>query len=353
MSAAGSSIRYRDLQFDESTGYITNLGELAKRASAEGTAKAFSDALSSSGAEETMIKAAELSNTIKDNLQEMKDLALEKIEYKLEIKLEINDRELDALERQFSRLEDRAFSGAEKIANLTEKFSTLEERQKAYFDTLHDVTGATINSMEEVAAAVGDLSGKSEKEVELIKEALDGLIESVEDIIEMDKQVADLVLGAFEEVNDEFDKFTSKLERLQGILDNFKNLADVVGIGNFGITTQLLRDINAASAQLANDQLKSDVEKYRVLSERYKEAEENLKQATINNDTTGDYWRQQLEEIETLIADAGANMVESWATVVEKMKEVFESNMETMIKDFETEMTGIYGTFERELEAFD
>lgn len=298
------------------------------------------------------LKILDLNIEIENNLREIEDNRLEQIEHKLEIKVTVNDFELEALERQLNRLEDKQYSGAERITKYLEKFDNLQERQSAYFENLSELTGVTVRNMSEAAAAVSNLSGKSEKEIKLITEAIKALTENVENIIEMDKQVADLVLEAFEEVSDEFDEFTTKLERLQKILNNFKNLTDIVGIGNFGVTTQLLREINAAEARIANDQLQADIEKFTLLNERYLEIEGNLKKA-IENEATGDYWEKQLEEIKLLITEASENMVASWVTTVEKMKEVFESNINIMIKDFEKGIAGVYGNLDTLLEAYD
>jgi hypothetical protein len=55
------------------------------------------------------------------NMRQMLDNKLEGIEYKINIKLEVNEHELNILERQLNRLTDDAYDSADRIKNYTKQ----------------------------------------------------------------------------------------------------------------------------------------------------------------------------------------------------------------------------------------
>jgi hypothetical protein len=64
------------------------------------------------------------------------DRLLEGIDYEVEIKIEVNERKLSRLERLFEELEDDAYDGAERIANLVSGIETEYENMATNIEGL-------------------------------------------------------------------------------------------------------------------------------------------------------------------------------------------------------------------------
>ena len=86
--------------------------------------------------------------------QKIFDAQLEKIEYKLEFRVDIDDEELKYLEYLLDRLDDAAYDTAESIANLGKQIDLANDKSQAYTQSVKELLDLISNGNGE------DLYGK-------------------------------------------------------------------------------------------------------------------------------------------------------------------------------------------------
>jgi chromosome segregation ATPase len=150
----------------DSKGNISNYNELFasnfnKYANADDSAnwEHFKKALSQY--EETLDLWFEQTEEKAELLRQILDKRLEGIQYKVDVKIALKDREIALLEHQLKRLEDPARDTAEAIANIGNQFEKVEEKVNAakngIEETLRTIPGITDEIIDEYMKG-GDIS---------------------------------------------------------------------------------------------------------------------------------------------------------------------------------------------------
>jgi ABC-type transporter Mla subunit MlaD len=65
---------------------------------------------------------------------------------------------------------------------------------------------------------------------------MDNMISSYDQITESISSAADAMEGWVEELNNDFDKLTSKLEHLNNVISSFSNIVELIGPSSLGMT---------------------------------------------------------------------------------------------------------------------
>jgi hypothetical protein len=88
----------------------------------------------------------------------MADLALEKIQYQVEYKIEIEDAELKYLDYQFSHLDDTVEDMAKKFAIFNQQVDANLNKIAAYEEGIKEVFGDILTEEQMAALLGGDMS---------------------------------------------------------------------------------------------------------------------------------------------------------------------------------------------------
>ena len=97
---------------------------------------------------------AEYQNLINQRI----DLQLEKVQYKVELELDVENDEMELLEYQLSLIEDDAFKSAEAISLLTKQAESLYDQIQVNKQGLNDALGLSLSAGEIASVMAGDLS---------------------------------------------------------------------------------------------------------------------------------------------------------------------------------------------------
>lgn len=312
--------------------------------------------------EDTVDLFDESEETLKDIENQLYDLELEKIEYKLQIKLDIADDELEYLEYLLSKTEDDAFKAAEAIANLEEQVGVSMEKIEAYKSSLNEIFEK--HGLGE--QAVQDLlSGKlteeelkklnlTEKEIEMIREAKNGLLEENQTLMELQKTMREKVTEAFEAFVEEIDKGIAKMEHLAKITDGYKNIIDLVGRKTLGIGKDLMKTLNNTAIQNSMNTLAANQRKLEALSKSRADMEAKRQEAEKQGLTdTANYWAEQIELVDEKIREAQESSMDMIGDTLEKINEEFERAVNDAIASFEAAMSGTFGNLDALQDAYD
>lgn len=377
-------------QFDEN-GRLTNYEELMRAQIAKYNAAV------RSGSETQQEAAEEQYNNFKKALEQYEETAdlfeseyeqlldlqnqyydklLERIQYKVEIDVQISEEADKYYDYILDMLEDKAYSAAEAIAYLGKKTDESLKRIAAYQEALNsmfEMHGFGDDAYERFAN--GELSieelataGFTSQEIDMLIEYRGALMEENKQLMEMRDQVMSSLTDTFDEYMDTLDKMIDKFDHLNAVTSAYKNIVDIVGKKALGISNDMLRAMDEATVATAENTVKAskdrldaaeaamaDMEK---LEADYQEAMANANKATSEDEKL--YWLGEaqgisdaMEHIEEESRAAKEAFLGSWEEALTTAREVFESNIQLAMEEFEDAISGIYGSLDAMKEAYD
>ena len=351
-------------EFDE-TGVITNYDEIMKRQidkynssigkneeADEAAEEAYDDFI------EALEQYEETNNLRQDELEklydlqtELADVIFEKTQYKIEIKIAVKDDELEYLDYLLSKIEDDAYSAAEAIALIGEKAENALEKTKTYSDGLMELlSNHGINSIEELdKLTVDDLKAKNftEDEIDQIREWRSSILEANQELLEMRATIQEKVLDSFnqfsEDVQDQIDLF----EHYQNILEGVKDITSLLGAQLNEQSKLVLRNLNRSLMNNSINNLAGAKQQVETLKQMRANAQEQYDKAIANGDSIGiKQWSDTLKEIDDQVHSAEENFLDTWQEALERARDIFEEEMDNIVKEFEDGVSPIYGSIE-------
>lgn len=351
-------------EFDE-TGVITNYDEIMKRQidkynssigkneeADEAAEEAYDDFI------EALEQYEETNNLRQDELEklydlqtELADVIFEKTQYKIEIKIAVKDDELEYLDYLLSKIEDDAYSAAEAIALIGEKAENALEKTKTYSDGLMELlNNHGINSIEELdKLTVDDLKAKNftEDEIGQIREWRSSILEANQELLEMRATIQEKVLDSFnqfsEDVQDQIDLF----EHYQNILEGVKDITSLLGAQLNEQSKLVLRNLNRSLMNNSINNIAGAKQQVETLKQMRANAQEQYDKAIANEDSIGiKQWSDTLKEIDDQVHSAEENFLDTWQEALERARDIFEEEMDNIVKEFEDGVSPIYGSIE-------
>jgi predicted AAA+ superfamily ATPase len=95
----------------------------------------------------------------------------------------------------------------------------------------------------------------TESDVETLREYAEALMATSEELQEIRKQVAEEVINNFDAWAEKVDKATEAFERLNNVLDHYKNIIGLIGKASLGISNDMIKDLNNTAVKNSINQL--------------------------------------------------------------------------------------------------
>lgn len=351
-------------EFDE-TGVITNYDEIMKRQIDKYNSSIGKNEEADKAAEEAyddFIEALEqyeeTNNLRQDELEKLYDLQIEladvifeKTQYKIEIKIAVKDDELEYLDYLLSKIEDDAYSAAEAIALIGEKAENALEKTKTYSDGLLELlNNHGINSIEELdKLTVDDLKAKNftEDEIDQIREWRSSILEANQELLEMRATIQEKVLDSFNQFSEDIQDQIDLFEHYQNILEGVKDITSLLGAQLNEQSKLVLRNLNRSLMNNSINNLAGAKQQVEALKQMRADAQEQYDKAVANEDSIGiKRWSDTLKEIDKQVHDAEENFLDTWQEALERAHDIFEEEMDNIVKEFEDGISPIYGSIE-------
>ena len=351
-------------EFDE-TGVITNYDEIMKRQidkynssigkneeADEAAEEAYDDFI------EALEQYEETNNLRQDELEklydlqtELADVIFEKTQYKIEIKIAVKDDELEYLDYLLSKIEDDAYSAAEAIALIGEKAENALEKTKTYSDGLMELlSNHGINSIEELdKLTVDDLKAKNftEDEIDQIREWRSSILEANQELLEMRATIQEKVLDSFNQFSEDIQDQIDLFEHYQNILEGVKDITSLLGAQLNEQSKLVLRNLNRSLMNNSINNLAGAKQQVETLKQIRANAQEQYDKAIANGDSIGiKQWSDTLKEIDDQVHSAEENFLNTWQEALERAHDIFEEEMDNIVKEFEDGVSPIYGSIE-------
>lgn len=315
--------------------------------------------------EETQDLAKEVREQIQDTLDKIYDLKLEKVEYTVELKVDVEDDTLELLEFLMDRVGESAYRAAERIELLGQSLDSNLDKVAAQRQGLvdlfnnHDLDGATLVGLMEEGKfdeAMAMTSGTSftEDEVEAMRNFRDAALDALAEARDMQLEVIDLVGEVFDEHMEDFDKITEKTEHLQDVTAAYGEIVSLVGREAAGVTKETMQMLNSTAADLAISKIAQTKAKFDEATREYQDALKQRELALQSGDQELiEHWDEVCENIQEGMNDAQSEWMDSWIAGLEAAKEEFNSMMATVIEDFKKQMGGLAGSLDGLANQFD
>lgn len=282
--------------------------------------------------EETLNLIEDQQQKVVDMQNELADLALEKIQFQVEFKIAIEDDKLKYIEFLIQKLDDDSFAAAESIGLLGREASSALTKIRA--------------AEEGISAIMADVRSSgimTDAQAEALRDYRDNIIDLNSQLLELRNTVQDKLTAAFDAWQEKLDKNISKLTHLRNLVNNYKNIIDIVGKDNLGISDETMEKIRIVQMKTANDQLsaaKAAMDATKKILSQY-EAARNAASARGDQESVKE-WDKQIDAVEEKLRELTENFQTTWADALQVVADAFESRVDQIVENFSESVSGIY-----------
>ena len=293
--------------------------------------------------EESLNKVEEQAETLNDQLDELYSKNLEKIEYNVQIKVDIADDDKAYIDFLMQKIEDDAFTAADAIGLMGREVETIISKIEANQQGIIDIQNAVAN---------GEIT--SEQGAEKLREYRNELISLNADLLEIRQNVQDKLTEAFEAWNEKIEEGTSKLEFYGSVLEGYKNIIDIVGKDMLGISDETMTSLNKAIVSNANDAIratKAQLDANEATLKRMREAREAA--ATRGDEEAIKEWDEQIKVAEEKSQELTTTLQDNLSTGLQAAADAFGETVNQIAESFSKAVSGIYDSIEEMREGWD
>lgn len=320
-------------QADITNGYIANYNKLLLKTTSEEQKKILDQYASTWEAMETTY------DKLLDFDNQIKDLNYEKLNYELELKVDIEDAELKRLDYFLNKFSDDFYKMAESAVLMMDKIKPTSNLLSVYQENVNKLNEKYQN---------GNIS--QEDYIEGLKNARDAIYEQLEALNELDKQMLHYYEDTLSAATDELSDHTDHMEHLTSVFEHYQNLLSIIGKSK---DYEAMGNFLQGQADTIKDRLSVAQSYYDVLLQQKDEIQAELEAAIKSGDEAKiEMYRKEWDAIvdETDAAQEQVlSLTEEWA---EAMKSVIQNNMEKIADTLEKTLTG-GTTFDTLMDGFD
>ena len=280
---------------------------------------------------ETLNLSEEAQRQLEDYLRQIKELNYEKLMYKVEFKVEVNDRELAILDHYIGRMEDDFYKTAEVMAKIQEKSKFYESGDVGILDDLKTAVDELETSFKNGEITQADY-------IEGLGEIQDMAMDNVDALYEMNSQMKEYYADVIDEGISKIQEMTSHFDHLTSKLQHYSSILSLMGHEqNYELQNNLLQ----SQIDVLNDKIETSKATMAMLDSSLKSAQANYENATSEEDK--EYWRERIVQISQALneeEDAYLSYVEE---VGDAANQILTNSIEKAFKEAELSMTNNLG----------
>lgn len=299
--------------------------------------------------EETYDLLRDQEQEYQDLINQRLDAQLEKVQYTVEVKLDVSEDQVKLLEYQLGRIEDDSFKSLEAIGLLTEKANELNKQIETNKQGLNDALNLSLSTAEIAQVMAGNLSVLTNKnftddQISAIKEYRDNILDLNGELDDLREEVESKLMDAFDAWQEKLEKGVDTLDHYGSILESYKNIIDIVGTDALGLNDEFMNDLAQGSVDNAINKLEAVKSEYRSIENARAEAEAKLKDAQDSGDAkSAEMWEQTLADLTEKSQEAQENMLSAWEDALNKLVEQFEQSAERIAESFNKSIYNLGG----------
>jgi hypothetical protein len=207
-------------------------------------------------------------------------------------------------------------------------------------------------SQDEIDAAYGFTSD----DIDTLRDYVSGLIEANQNLQEVRQTVHEQILTVWDEWNEKMDDGIAKLEHLQAISDSYKNIIDIVGQRNLGVSDAFMNKLEQQATTQAKDKVTAAKAKRDALQQSYENAKATYEEQLAKNILSPEeikQWEDSLKQMEEDVQSASEEFQSSWEDALTAAQEQFEASVDRILAAYDDAAAGLMGSMSELQEAFD
>ena len=313
--------------------------------------------------EETLDKYNDKLEEIKQIQEEIFDSFLEETQLEVEMKINVNTANIEYIDYLLGKIENDAYQAAEAIALLGHKTGEIEIQASVYRKGINDILShhtlddGTQLSLENIGSMTTDqllAAGFTDAEIQELQKYRSELLQLNQQLLEMRDTVADKVVDALEKMNEEIQKSYENFDHYNSVLEYYKNINDLINIGNTKMSKEIAGKLNRAMLSNAQNQVKSAREIYDAAKLNMQNAQAEYENAlAVGDEQTAKYWKKIMDAASDQLKESKNQWLEAWEGALEQAKAFFEITIQDIVDTYNEQMGSTFGSLDYLQAAYD
>ena len=306
------------------------------------------------------------------NLQDILDKILENkldaIDYSVQIKVDVDERDIALLQDLLEGLGEAADVAADAIVNYGKQMSSVMNKAEQYKQGITDILTtfgasdaliqrAMNNELTQEDLNFLEAAGITEQAMDLLHDYTDGLIQCNGEARSLADDAIGRLADSFDEYTDNLDRNSEAIEHLQKVNETYKNIIDIVGkkvLDSSGELTKTLSKTNWELQRNNTHALKSEME---FIAKSRESLEKEIESLRGKNDAESKRTLHQLEEqlkdVTDKYTETYESWLDSWEAELQAAADMYTETLENIVDNFEDSIAGAMGSMSELQEAFD
>ena len=269
---------------------------------------------------------------------------LESIDYAVNVKLKVDDRQLKRLERLLKNLEDDAFDGADKMALFTRQIETGMSKIEKYssgIKTTLATAGVKPEDIEAYMAGNGEVLKDydlSDAVITQLENYSDKMLDTFDNMKEAEKNLMDQVMKTFDGLKAKFEELIQVFDSVNNLTEAYQNIIDLLGKGRLGLSDAILKDINKAKSTIAEASLTGAIASAEFTRTAIEKEKDRLAKATTKDQK--DKIQKEIDKLDATFLKDIINVGTAWSETLEQITNTFKDNLNIIIDTFEDKIAG-------------
>lgn len=292
--------------------------------------------------EETRDLLADTNAELEEQLRKTQQLNYEKLMYKVEYKIEVNDSELDLLNKKLEAIEKTIFKDAEAFGLIQEK---VDQQYKILVDgesngrnpyDMYKNQYKELQDLYELGKTDPENGINQDQFMTGLQETQDGLMESYDTIVAMDEKMQEYYGNAIEDGLDLIHTYEEGFDGLLSTLDHYSNVMTLIGQEK---NYEGMNAILEGRVEVLNDRIESAERTITDLEDQKALIEAELAKPDIHPDTKA-YWEEQLLTVNGALRDEQDALYGYIEEVGEAANQILKNNIDKAMKELRDSITG-------------
>ena len=266
--------------------------------------------------EEDLDLISEIQTQIIEEQNKISAAALEGIQYKIEVKLDLSERDIAMIEYFQDKWEELLSMQDERMLKMT--------KQVQIYETNLTALG---QSVRELQAKYNEGVLTEADYAEGMKDINDKILEQLENIQDVKKSLEELYGETLELASDKMEKYTSIMEHSRDVMENYIAMSELMGRGaDYAGLEQVY--------QMQYDSSVANVEAAKMYLDTLKESRDEIERQVAENGWT-DILQQQWYDVTEAITDGENDLLDKTQQALEDAQSMFENTMQKIIASFD------------------
>ena len=262
--------------------------------------------------EESLDKILEAGLELEDLVNKISTKLLEKIQYNVEYKMDLNESDLEIMEYYLDTFEDDVFKSAESMDNMMEQITTHLDDLK----TLKEGYNELIKEYNNGAGLITDADFQAG-----LKEFQSQIIDTLGELNDLKKEMKEFYEDVLENASEELENHTEKLDAIVETMESYISIQELMGKGvNYEWVTGIYQ---------------TQYEANRALLTANKQYLDTLIQAR-DEATDPDL----IEAYNDAIVEANKSLLESTEAVLETLQKIYENTIASIFDTLDKSLAG-------------